>query len=123
MFPLDIRAKGIGICSAVNWITNFAVAQVTPVMLTNIGYRTFLVFMCFCVVGSFWAWLILPELKGLSLEERDAIFRDKDSAVDRERRECIERELGVDKAGQQSEHNEAALGTTSETSADGHPVV
>lgn len=36
----------------------------------------------------------------MTLEEADAIFRDKASAVDRERRERIERELGVDKAGQ-----------------------
>lgn len=96
VFPLDIRAKGIGIASAVNWIMNFTVAQVTPIMITNIGYKTFIVFMCFCVLGFFWAWLILPELKGLSLEELDAVFKDQSSAADRLRRERIANQLGVD---------------------------
>lgn len=49
--PLEIRAKGVAIGSAVNWIMNFAVAEVTPVMITNIGYKTFIVFICFCVLG------------------------------------------------------------------------
>ncbi|KFZ00912.1 hypothetical protein V500_00933 [Pseudogymnoascus sp. VKM F-4518 (FW-2643)] len=106
VFPLDVRAKGIGISSAVNWIMNFVVATVTPIMLTNIGYKTFLVFMCFCILGFFWAFFILPELKGLSLEEIDAVFHDKDSAEDRERRERITKEIGLDKARAEMEHKE-----------------
>lgn len=92
---LDIRAKGVAIGSAVNWIMNFAVAEVTPVMITNIGYKTFLVFMCFCVLGLLWVHFILPELKGLTLEEIDGVFADEVSAEDRLRRERIAEELGV----------------------------
>ncbi|RAH63510.1 putative galactose transporter [Aspergillus piperis CBS 112811] len=87
---LDIRAKGVAIGSAVNWIMNFAVAQVTPVMITNIGYKTFIVFFCFCVLGLAWVYFILPELKGLSLEEIDAVFADEISTEDRLRREQIQ---------------------------------
>lgn len=93
--PLDIRAKGVAIGSAVNWIMNFAVAQATPVMITNIGYKTFIVFMCFCILGLLWVYFVLPELKGLSLEEIDAVFADEVSAEDRLRRERIADELGV----------------------------
>jgi len=107
---LDIRAKGVAIGSAVNWIMNFAVAEVTPVMIKNIGYKTFIVFMCFCVVGFFWALLLLPELKGLSLEEIDAVFKDESSAEDRERRERITREMGLDKVAEAMEHKESVGG-------------
>lgn len=110
VFPLDVRAKGIGISSAVNWTMNFTVAQVTPIMITNIGYKTFIVFMCFCVVGFFWALLLLPELKGLSLEEIDAVFKDESSAEDRERRERITREMGLDKVAEAMEHKESVGG-------------
>lgn len=98
VLPLDVRAKGIGIASAVNWIMNFAVAQVTPVMITNIGYKTFIVFMSFCVAGFFWALLVLPELKGLSLEEIDAVFLGSSPVQEIQRRESIARETGLDKA-------------------------
>lgn len=93
--PLDIRAKGVAIGSAVNWIMNFAVAEVTPVMITNIGYKTFIVFMCFFVLGLLWVYFVLPELKGLTLEEIDGVFADEVSAEDRYRRERIADELGV----------------------------
>lgn len=43
-------------------------------MIKNIGYKTYIVFMCFCIVGLLYAIFILPELKGLTLEEVDEIF-------------------------------------------------
>lgn len=107
VFPLDMRAKGVGIASAVNWIMNFTVAQVTPVMITNIGYKTFLVFMSFCVLGFFWALFILPELKGLSLEEIDIVFKEDSSAENRERHERVAREIGLDKAAEALQHVES----------------
>lgn len=107
VFPLDVRAKGIGVSSAVNWIMNFTVAELMPVMITHIGYKTFIVFMYFCVLGFFWALLILPELKGLSLEEIDSLFKDRSSAEDRERRERTGREIGLDKIAEAMEHRES----------------
>lgn len=53
---------------------NFTVAMVTPVMFKNIGYKTYMVFMCFCIVGLLFSIFIVPELKGLSLEEVDHIL-------------------------------------------------
>ncbi|GAM35107.1 hypothetical protein TCE0_015r03155 [Talaromyces pinophilus] len=73
---LDIRAKGIAIGFAVNWITNFAVAEVTP--------------------DDHKHWLQDIQLKGLTLEEIDAVLVDEVSAEDR-RRECIVDQLGVDR--------------------------
>ncbi|KAK1926871.1 putative galactose transporter [Papiliotrema laurentii] len=100
VFPLDMRAKGMSISSAVNWIMNFTVAEVTPIMITNIGYKTYIVFMCFCIVGFIYAVFILPELKGLSLEEVDAIFNDRSGAEDRARRERVAKQIGLDKVEQ-----------------------
>jgi len=110
VFPLDMRAKGMSISSAVNWIMNFTVAEVTPIMIDNIGYKTYIVFMCFCVVGFLYAVFILPELKGLSLEEVDAVFNDRSGAEDRARRERIAKQIGLDKVAQDVQHKEA-MGT------------
>lgn len=106
VFPLDMRAKGMSISSAVNWLMNFTVAEVTPVMFDNIGYGTYLVFMAFCILGFLYAWILLPELKGLSLEQVDAIFNDKSGTEDRERRERVAKQIGLDKLAQNVQHKE-----------------
>ncbi|KAE8542252.1 hypothetical protein D1P53_001738 [Cryptococcus gattii VGV] len=106
VFPLDMRGKGMGISSGANWIMNFTVAMVTPHMIESIGYKTYIVFMCFCIVGFFFSIFILPELKGLSLEEIDQLFHDTSGAEDRERRERIAAQIGLDKVANQIQHIE-----------------
>lgn len=64
--------------------------------------------MVFCIVGFIYAVFILPELKGLSLEEVDSIFNDRSGAEDRERRERIAKQIGLDKAAADVRHDENA---------------
>lgn len=85
---------------------NFTVAMVTPHMIDNIGYKTYIVFMCFCVVGFIYSVFILPELKGLSLEEVDRVFHDDSGAKDRARRERVAAQIGLDKVAEQIQHKE-----------------
>lgn len=112
VFPLDMRAKGMSISSAVNWLMNFTVALTTPIMFDNIGYKTYLVFMAFCIVGFIYSVFILPELKGLSLEEVDAIFNDQSGAEDRARRERVAKQIGLDKIANDVQHSEKATNPT-----------
>jgi len=107
VFPLDMRAKGMSISSAINWLMNFTVALVTPVMFRTITWRTYMVFMVFCLIGLFYAVVLLPELKGLSLEEVDAIFKDTSGAEDRARRERVAKQIGLDKVAQDVQHKES----------------
>ncbi|KIR26193.1 galactose transporter [Cryptococcus deuterogattii 99/473] len=108
VFPLDMRAKGMSVSSGANWIMNFTVAMVTPHMIESIGYKTYIVFMCFCVVGFLYSIFILPELKGLSLEEVDQLFHDTSGAEDRARRDRIAAQIGLDKVANQIQHREKA---------------
>lgn len=85
---------------------NFTVALVTPVMFQNIQWGTYLVFMGFCIIGLLYTIFLLPELKGLSLEQVDAVFHDKSGAEDRERRERVAKQIGLDKAAQEIAHKE-----------------
>ncbi|OXC81159.1 hypothetical protein C344_06642 [Cryptococcus neoformans AD1-7a] len=106
VFPLDMRGKGMSVSSGANWIMNFTVAMITPHMIGSIGYKTYIVFMCFCVVGFFFSIFILPELKGLSLEEIDKVFNDDSGVEDRARRERIAAQIGLDKVAGQIQHQE-----------------
>lgn len=73
MFPLKYRSRCIGVTTATNWIGNFLIAQLAPMLLDSIGFGTFFIFgffgLCALLVG-----LWLPETKGLMLEDIGGIF-------------------------------------------------
>ncbi|WWC87437.1 uncharacterized protein L201_002326 [Kwoniella dendrophila CBS 6074] len=68
------RAKGVAITTCCNWLFNFIIGLITPPMIQNIKYGTFLFFAAFSLLSSIWTWFFCPETKGKTLEEMDAIF-------------------------------------------------
>jgi SP family sugar:H+ symporter-like MFS transporter len=49
------------------WLFNFVIAKLTPIMLAKITYGTFLVFGSACIVMVVYAILCIPETKGKHL--------------------------------------------------------
>lgn len=43
-------------------------------MITSLGYGTYFFFASLMVAMGFWAWWFVPETKGKSLEEMEAVF-------------------------------------------------
>lgn len=80
---------------------NFTVAKVTPPMIENIGYQTYLVFLTISLVGVLWVVFVLPELRGLSLEELDSVFGDTSGAEDMERRQRVAQRVGLHEAAEE----------------------
>ncbi|CAK9065986.1 Major facilitator-type transporter ecdD [Durusdinium trenchii] len=73
IFPLRHRARCVGVSTLTNWTGNFLIAQFTPVLLSTIGFGTFLIFGFFCVVAlSLGLWL--PETSGVPLEQMGILF-------------------------------------------------
>ncbi|KAL1628603.1 hypothetical protein SLS56_005835 [Neofusicoccum ribis] len=72
--PLKTRAKANAVSTITNWLFNFLIVMVTPVMIDNIGWGTYLFFAavnaCFFPVIYFF----YPETRMRSLEEIDLIF-------------------------------------------------
>ncbi|KAI0775288.1 general substrate transporter [Trametes elegans] len=97
IWPLSIRGKGVSIAASSNWMNNFIVGQVTPTMLDKISYGTFIFFGAFSFLGGLFIWFLVPETKGLSLEEMDEIFGSAGMAAgEQERLLAIERRIGLD---------------------------
>lgn len=44
ILPLRLRQRGSSISTACNWIFNYMIAQVTPIAISNIGWRTYIIF-------------------------------------------------------------------------------
>ncbi|KAH0605611.1 uncharacterized protein H6S33_004833 [Morchella sextelata] len=74
IFPLQYRAKGVGLATAANWIFNFALAYFVPPAFKNIQWRTYIMFGVFCFCGVAHSFFMFPETAGKTLEEIDYLF-------------------------------------------------
>ncbi|OZJ01373.1 hypothetical protein BZG36_05662, partial [Bifiguratus adelaidae] len=74
LYPQRVRAKAISMTTAANWLFNFAVGQLTPLMLSAMPWGTYVIFAVFCLIMALVVYKFFPETNGKSLEEVDLIF-------------------------------------------------
>ena len=68
--PLHLRAAVCGISTAVSWLFNFLVVEVTPIAFTTIGYKYFVVYAAInasCVSAPSLSYLGYMVTSGLSI--------------------------------------------------------
>ncbi len=80
--PVHLRAAVCGISTAVSWLFNFLVAEITPVAFTDIGYQYFIVYAALNAAFVPIIFFLFPETAGRSLEEMDEIFAASKSIFD-----------------------------------------
>jgi hypothetical protein len=77
-------------------MNNFIVGQVTPDMLNGMTYGTYIFFGMLTFIGALFVYFIVPETKGLTLEEMDILFGSVGVAQkDRERWAEVHAEVGL----------------------------
>ena len=74
IFDTRTRSKGISIATMVSFAFNTLIGQVTDVAITNIGYRYYFLFIICNFTNAVFFYLVLPETKGLPLEEMNYLF-------------------------------------------------
>ncbi|KAL1916736.1 uncharacterized protein VTP21DRAFT_5440 [Calcarisporiella thermophila] len=74
IFPTRIRAKAIALCTASNWLFNWLLSFVVPILMVRIQYGLYLLFGAFNFLMTVHVYLQFPETKGRSLEEMEEIF-------------------------------------------------
>ena len=57
---------------------------IVPPMLESAGWGTYLFFACFCFFAVLWAYFLVPETKGKTLEEMDEVFGDGSAREEKE---------------------------------------
>ena len=62
-------------------------------MIEGIGYGTYVFFAAFCALAVIWVYFLVPETNGRTLEQMDAVFKDKTTIEEAERRARIETEM------------------------------
>jgi hypothetical protein len=59
---------------ATQWLFNFIIAKLTPIMLSDITYGTFLIFGSCCLIMVLYTIFCVPETKGVPLESIHVLF-------------------------------------------------
>jgi sugar porter (SP) family MFS transporter len=75
--PLKTRAKANATSTVSNWLWNFFIVMITPVMLDGTGTNGFGTYLFFAVLNAIFfpiVYFCYPETSGRSLEEIDLIF-------------------------------------------------
>lgn len=80
IFPLPIRSRGVGLSTASNWLWNTIIAVITPYMVGttegNLRSSVFFVWGGLCTCAFVYAFFLVPETKGLSLEQVDRMMEE-----------------------------------------------
>ncbi|KAH7466471.1 putative glucose transporter rco-3 [Fusarium oxysporum f. sp. matthiolae] len=81
-FSLPIRSRGIAISTASCWFWNCVLAVISPYMTgdekgaVNLGPKVFFFWGALCFLGAIFAYSLVPEMKGLSLEQVDRMLME-----------------------------------------------
>ncbi|KAG9254129.1 D-xylose-proton symporter [Emericellopsis atlantica] len=115
IFNLGSRSKAMAITTSATWMCNFIIGLVTPDMLETLGWGTYIFFAAFCLIAFFFTYFFVPETKGKSLEEMDAVFGDTAAHEEKARLAEIAASMGltdslptekIDQARGQADHAE-----------------
>jgi MFS transporter, SP family, galactose:H+ symporter len=75
IFPGRVRGRAVAVATAVNWAAAFVVSQTFLSLTGALGEPvTFGLFAAFCAVGFAWVYRRVPETKGRSLEQIQALW-------------------------------------------------
>lgn len=70
IFPTQLRASGQAFGSSVHWVLAAAIPSLVPLLFTHIGAASvFAIFAFMMVLQLLFVWRMMPETKGVSLED------------------------------------------------------
>lgn len=80
IFPLPIRSRGVALSTASNWLWNTIIAVITPYMVgtdfADMKSSVFFVWGGLCLASLVYGYFLIPETKGLSLEQVDKMLEE-----------------------------------------------
>lgn len=80
VFPLPIRSRGVALSTASNWLWNCIIAVITPYLVgedkADLKSKIFFLWGALCAGCCLYAYLLVPETKGLTLEQVDRMMEE-----------------------------------------------
>lgn len=79
IFSLPIRSKGVALSTASNWFWNAIIGIIVPFLVdydkADLGVKVFFIWGSTCALCAIFAWLFVPETRGLTLEQVEQVRR------------------------------------------------
>lgn len=80
IFHLPIRAKGVALSTASNWFWNCIISVIIPYIVDpgygGLGAKVFFIWGSTCLFCALFAYIFVPETKGLTLEQVDQMMEE-----------------------------------------------
>ncbi|KAI0021916.1 putative transporter [Xylariomycetidae sp. FL0641] len=80
LYPLPMRARGVALSTASNWLWNCIIAVITPYLVDkdkgNLGPKVFYLWGSLCACAFVYTYFLVPETKGLTLEQVDKMLEE-----------------------------------------------
>ena len=74
ILPTRVRTLGMAFGVCIQWLSQFVVVYSLPYMINDIGYGTFIFFGTCTVVAFLFAYFLVPETKGVKIEDMGLLF-------------------------------------------------
>ena len=81
ILPLHARAKGTAVGISSNWLWNFVIVMITPVIINRLQWKAYLIFMCTNLAFIPLVYFCYPETANLTLEEIDYLFTNPEKGA------------------------------------------
>jgi len=75
LFPNKIRGRAIAIAVAAQWAANYFISATYPAMMEFSSGLTYWFYGLMSILSFFFVWKIVPETKGKTLEEMEALWK------------------------------------------------
>lgn len=77
LLPLKLRLRGGAVAVVSQWLFTFLVVEITPPMITNIGYKSYIIFAAINFITVPCVYFFFPETTQRPLETIDLLFADR----------------------------------------------
>ncbi|KAF9785345.1 MFS monosaccharide transporter [Thelephora terrestris] len=115
IFPLNIRAKGMSLSTASNWLWNFGIGYATPYLVNKqpgsagLEVKVFFIWGSTCAGCLLFTYFCVPETKGLSLEQIDLLYQNTTPMLSVSYREQLKRDgVELSLGGGHQKHDSAS---------------